>query len=69
MLKKSHTQPVSAMQYGAHERVVESIGAIMTRQLAPQPVPQGPMEMPDSPSAEEDTDEGYVGYHPLQKGN
>ncbi len=26
------------------------------------------MEMPDSPSAEEDTDEGFVGYPPLPQG-
>ena len=26
------------------------------------------MEMPDSPSAEEDADEGFVGYPPLSRG-
>ncbi len=51
-LTSSQPWTASAKQYGVHERVVETIGARMTRQLAPPPVSLGPMEMPDSPSAE-----------------
>ena len=40
----------------------------MAGQPAPQPVPQGSLEMPDYPSVEEDTDEGFVGYPPLPRG-
>ncbi len=67
-LTSSQPRPASATQYGAHKRVVESIGARMARQPAPPPVSLGPMEMPDSPSAEEDSDEGFVGYPPLPRG-
>ncbi len=64
-LTPSQPRSASATQYGAHERVVETIGARMHRLPAPPPVNLFPMEMPDSPSAEEDTDEGFVGYPSL----
>ncbi len=57
-LTSSQPRPASATQYGAHEHIVESIGTRMTRQLAPPPVSLGSMGMPDSPSPEEDSDEG-----------
>ena len=63
-LTPSQPRPASATQCGAHERVVETIGARMHQLPAPPPVDLGPMEMPDSPSAEEDMDEGCVGYPP-----
>ncbi len=40
----------------------------MHRLLAPPPVNLCPMEMPDSSSPEEDTDEGFVGYSALPQG-
>ncbi len=60
-LAPSQPRPASATQYSAHEHVVKTIGARMHRQLAPPPVDLGPMEMPDSPSAEEDTDKRVCG--------
>ena len=67
-LTNSQPRQASATQYSVHERVAEPLGAGMARQPALQPVPQDSMEMPDSPSAEEDTDEGFVGYPPLPRG-
>ncbi len=67
-LTLSQPRSASATQYCVHERVVETIGARMHRPPAPPPVNLCPMEMPDSPSAEEDTDEGFVGYPSLPQG-
>ncbi len=57
--KLTHSQPqmTSATRYGVHNWVVEPLGAGIAQQLAAQLIPQGSMEMPDSPSMEEDTDE------------
>ncbi len=67
-LTPSQPRLVNATQCGAQERVVEMIGARMHRLPAPRPVNLCPMEMPDSPSPEEDTDEGFVGYSALPQG-
>ncbi len=67
-LTSSQPQSASATQYGVQERVVETIGARMHRQPAPPPVNLCPMEMPDSPSREEDIDEGLVEYSAMPQG-
>ncbi len=66
-LTNSQPQLTSATRYGVHDRVREPLGTGTAWQPAPQPAPQGSMEMPDSPSEEEDTDEGFVGYPPLPR--
>ncbi len=58
----TNNQPrsTSASQYGVHDWVAEPLGTGMARQPAPQPIPQGSMEMPDPPSEGKETDEGYA---------
>ena len=67
-LTTSQPRPANATQCGVQERVVETIGARMHRLPAPPPINSGPMEMPDSPSLEEDLDEGLAEYSALPQG-
>ncbi len=67
-LTPSQPRPANATQCGAQERVVETMGARTHRLPTPPPVNLGPMEMPDSPSLEEDLDGGLAEYSALPQG-